>query len=253
MSSDSLKQLIDAYSDNLPNIDKSITSINTQLTDFNQQKTVVEDDVMSPAESDMDSLLSAKATSLSAEIIYKGSTYGVSSLSDWYLLDEKGTNLTYVDVDNFTVDGDFTTDYTNGTIVGVDCGVDGIKIRTVDSSTYTTVTEVTLTVDAANELTSNATQGGILVYEYEGEGWDSDADIIELVDLFDDAYDHLNKEKGEEGTYGIIPTITSLTLAKTIQQNNKAKYQSIISSYEKYASKFFASTANIITQAIVNN
>lgn len=254
MSTDNLRLLIDAYSDNLPNIDASITSIQTQIDDFTQQKTTIEDDVMTPATSDQDALLSAKAITLSAEIIYKGSNYGIINLSDWYLLDEKGINLNFIDVDTFEVDGDFSLDYINGVVVGVDCDTDGIKIRTVDSSIFGGVTtEVTLTTDATQELTSNAFQGGILVYEYEGTGWDSDPDIIQLVDIFDDAYNHLNQAKGSSGTYGIIPTITSLTLAKTIQQNNKAKYQSVISSYEKYASKHIRSSAQITINALINN
>ena len=67
----------------------------------------------------------------------------------------------YVSATQFTVVGDQTEFFVAGRRVKADCGVDGYKYVTVDSSAYVAVTTVTI---AESELTNNLTgvQGSVL-------------------------------------------------------------------------------------------
>lgn len=76
--------------------------------------------------------------------------------------------------------------------------------------------------------------GGVL-YEYDGIGWDSDAQIIDWVDKFSFGYDYLNHEIGITGTYGINPRIEQLTNAKNLLTLNKTKITDSKTVFEDYA------------------
>jgi hypothetical protein len=76
--------------------------------------------------------------------------------------------------------------------------------------------------------------GGVL-YEYEGIGWDSDAQIIDWVDKFDFGYDYLVHPLGITGTYGINDKITQLQNAKNLLTQNKTKVVDSKTVFEDYA------------------
>ncbi len=63
---------------------------------------------------------------------------------------------TYIAANSFSVSGDMTSsDFPINIRVKADCGADGFKYGTVSSSAFSSVTTVTLVMDAANSLTAN--------------------------------------------------------------------------------------------------
>ena len=69
-----------------------------------------------------------------------------------------GLAATYVDPDTFTVVGDLTSTFSVGRRVKANCGVDGFKFGTIESSSFGGgVTTVNLTSGSDN-LTSNLTE-----------------------------------------------------------------------------------------------
>lgn len=50
---------------------------------------------------------------------------------------------------------------------------------------------------------------------------------------FASAYDHIHKDPGTDGTYGIAPKKTSLTTGKSLQTTNRDKYKEVLKVYER--------------------
>lgn len=80
------------------------------------------------------------------------------------------------------------------------------------------------------------TTTSIVVYEYEGVGWDSDAKITKLVEDYAFSNDYLTRPLDSGATYGLIPNRNSLLDAKSILQNNKQKAQDSKTGFADYAS-----------------
>lgn len=85
-----------------------------------------------------------------------------------------GLAATYVDPDTFTVVGDLTSTFSVGRRVKANCGVDGFKFGTIESSSFGGgVTTVNLTSGSDN-LTSNLTE---VWYGIQSEGTDGSVPI----------------------------------------------------------------------------
>jgi hypothetical protein len=74
----------------------------------------------------------------------------------------------------------------------------------------------------------------IILYEYEGVGWDSDPYIIQWVEDWDFSNDYMTKPLGTGGTYGISPMISSLNMGKTLLESNQTKIQDSKSVFSRY-------------------
>lgn len=229
MPATKLREMVNVlYPNKIINLTNGISAINDQITELNEQKTSVEWG-MTQAKSDQDTRLVTKG-----DLVYTFGDYGIKNLSEFQVYDLMSvTNLTYIDADNFEIDGDQTTKFVNGLEIACDCGVDGIKYRIVSSSAYTTVTKVTL--QAGTAITSNLANIYELVYEYLGTGWDADADIIANINYYDNSYAHLNDPISVSGTDGIIDKISKLNTAKSILQADKTKYEDLIILYDRFA------------------
>ena len=234
VESDKLRTLVDTvYPTTVTQLTNSIASIDTQLTELNAQKDAVEWG-MAQAQTDQETILSGKG----ADTLFYTANFGTVNLSEFFGYDLiSTTNITYVSVDSFDVDGDQTSTFTNGLEVLVDCGVDGDKQRTVSSSVYNGAgpDTTTITLDTGDAITSNIADVYELAYEYLGTGWDSDTDIVDNIDYFADSYTHLNDPMSTSGTYGINDRISKFQTAKTVQENDKNKYSALIILYDRFA------------------
>ena len=239
IESDKLRDLVDnIYPTTVANLTTSIAALDAQLTELNARKDAVEWG-MGQAQSDQETRLAAKGFDLE----YYGGDFGTLNLEDFWLYDQISvTGLTFVDVDNFDVDGDQTSVFTNGLEILCDCGAGGKKQRTVASSVYNgpdppgiETTTVTLAVDATQELTSGLSAVYELMYEYLGTGWDSDTDIVANIDYFVDAWHHLNDPLSTNGTYGLNDKIAKIGVGKSVQQADKAEFESLIVLYDRFA------------------
>lgn len=74
----------------------------------------------------------------------------------------------------------------------------------------------------------------IVLYEYEGVGWDGDTDITTAVEDWDFANDYLTRPLGTSGTYGIAPMISSLNMGKGLLEENQSKIQDSKTVFSRY-------------------
>lgn len=90
-----------------------------------------------------------------------------------------GLTATYVDVDTFTVVRDKTADFIVGRRVKANCGVDGYKYGTVESSSYSSPNTTVNLASTNDDLTSNlaevwyssvkpGTEGNVCVHSQDG-------------------------------------------------------------------------------------
>jgi len=75
----------------------------------------------------------------------------------------------------------------------------------------------------------------VVLYEYNGIGWDSDSDIITLVDHFEFGNDYLTRPLTSGATYGLNPYKSNLNSAIDILTENKDKIDQSIAYLEPYA------------------
>ncbi|MCK5015815.1 MAG: hypothetical protein KAS32_01985, partial [Candidatus Peribacteraceae bacterium] len=142
----------------------------------------------------------------------------------------------------FYCDDDKTTTFINGTALVFNAG-GGIVFGTVTCSDYDSsiekiyqdggptdygVTIVNVTIDGTHYGTTGTWGADVSTamsfdYEYNGTGWDSDADIQGLIDDFNFAIDHLYRDIDIDSSYGIKDMISKLQGAKTHLQNNNNK------------------------------
>lgn len=77
--------------------------------------------------------------------------------------------------------------------------------------------------------------GEIILYEYEGDGWDNDTQIITWVDDFDFGNDYLTRPLTSGATYGLNSYKDNLDTAISILTNNKNKIDDSVTYFEDYA------------------
>lgn len=235
--SDKLRLMIDSYPDEVTNIDVSLTSIQARIDELTLQKSAVQIGVLDIVKSEMDIYLESKRVSGGWDVFATFGEYGVSNIIDWAMFDyiTDSNTIIYITDDQFTVANDHSAEFTDGTKIVVDCGVDGFRYRTVDgNAVFTTVTTVDL-ISTETALTSNAEEVGLVTYEYDGIGWDSDATIVSKKTEFDFGYDHIYLDLGTSGTYGLDDMISKLNDGKGLLTLNKAKYNDAITKYERFA------------------
>jgi len=80
-----------------------------------------------------------------------------------------------------------------------------------------------------------ATPVKVVLYEYEGTGWDSDEDIIKWVEDYDFGNDYLTRPLDSGATYGLIPYKENLDSALDILNNNKDKVDDSVAILGDYA------------------
>ena len=80
-----------------------------------------------------------------------------------------------------------------------------------------------------------ATPVKVVLYAYQGAGWDNDALIIGWADDYSFGNDYLTRPLDTGATYGLIPYKTNLNSAITILTNNKNKIDDSVSYFEDYA------------------
>ena len=80
-----------------------------------------------------------------------------------------------------------------------------------------------------------ATPVKVVLYAYEGAGWDNDAQIISWADDYSFGNDYLTRPLDTGATYGLIPYRDNLNSAISILTNNQNKVDSSISYFEDYA------------------
>lgn len=76
----------------------------------------------------------------------------------------------------------------------------------------------------------------VVLYEYLGTGWDSDAQIIAWINDYAFGNDYLTRPMDTGATYGLVPYKGNLESAISILNNNKDKVEDSVGYFEDYAS-----------------
>ena len=74
----------------------------------------------------------------------------------------------------------------------------------------------------------------VVVYEYEGTGWDNDQTIIKLINDYNFGNDYLTRPLDSGATYGLKPNRNNLGQAKTLLQNNANKILNSKTAFDDY-------------------
>lgn len=104
--------------------------------------------------------------------------------------------------------------------------------------TYGDIDYVTGNITDWQILEPESLDDEIVLYEYEGVGWDGDTTITKLVNDFAFGNDYLEKPYTATpySSYGLNPTIQNLNRAKSILTQNKNKIVNSKTYFEDYAS-----------------
>jgi hypothetical protein len=227
-----------------------LTRLDAEITSINDEVTTLQDDVMGGAQADLDTQLEIKRVANGWQSIK--TYYTGTSISSWNIWGYDGNpisgpgDMSRESDDSFKFTGGMTVPaFTNNT--KVKCQPGNIE-RTITSLSVVgyepgpappaSPAMVTVNLDPAE----TALPGGLstverceVVYAYESTGWDSDALIINDVDAFALAYSHINDPIDLDGTYGLLARVSSITVGRDVQAQNKAKYDSFAALYEQYA------------------
>lgn len=221
------------YENEVISLTSALSALGDKKSGLEEQQSDIEQAIVD-LETEMDNLLEDKRNEIGSDYIRFGSTYGTDNLSDWMIFGTymEGSDVEYVSSYELKLlNGDYTADFSTGSYLLFDCGVDGYKEGYVSLVTYSTVTDdtsISLNSGNSEEITSNLYGVLKLTYQYEGTGWDNDEDIDQGISDFDELYDLLHKDLDINGTYGIIASISQVDDAIGLLNANKDKYSTMI-------------------------
>ena len=241
--SDKIREMVDGYPDEIDNLQKSIDSLNAQTADLQEQRTALELGMLEVIAQDqlVDVLLPAKTTSPSDAYIYTFGNFGSygssGNATDWqvYQLITKAPASTFTQFSPsaFKIVGEnYTGQLSPGDKIFVTNG--GVFAGPATTTTVTLTAGDTFVECNASIVAANVNGVWKLVYEYLGVGWDSDPNIQKEIDDYAFAIDHLHKDLGTGGTYGIIALTDALTVGKNIVQANKDKIEGAETTYDRF-------------------
>jgi len=75
----------------------------------------------------------------------------------------------------------------------------------------------------------------VVLYEYNGTGWDTDSTIIDLLDEWDFGNDYLTRPLTSGASYGIRPYRSNLENAKSILEENSDKIDESQTMFERFS------------------
>lgn len=243
-ASDKIREMVDSYPDQIDSLQKSLDSLNEQTAELQEQRTALEDGVLDVIAQDqlVAVLLPAKAT---VPYVYTFGNFGLYTSSgnatDWEVYDlvNNTASFTQVSSTEFVLNG---VNITGQLSAGEKVVVTNNGVFSVPATTLTVMLTgapaypANTTYVEVDGAIVQATIDGVwkLVYEYLGVGWDSDPVIQKEIDDYAFTIDHLHKDLGTGGTYGIIPLTDALTVGKGIVQANKDKIEDAEVNYDRF-------------------
>jgi hypothetical protein len=190
----------------------------------------------------VNNLLPSKATNPHVYTFGNFGDYGSSgNATDWEVYDLINNTAVFTQVS--------TTEFVINSINITGQLSAGEKVVVTNNGVFSIpATTITVTVTGApyppnstyvevNGSIVQATIDGVwkLVYEYLGIGWDSDPDIIQNINDYAFAIDHIHAPLGTDGTYGIIALKEALTQGRNIIYKNLQKTEGMETTYERFA------------------
>jgi hypothetical protein len=168
-------------------------------------------------------------------------------------------DVTFVDAGQFTCLNDHTTSFgtsatslitpaPSGSVSSFpnatgqlicDCGVDGLVYCYLDDSMEDAVVYngITTTVNVSGGIiTSNLRKVSYFngIYYDRNTNWDSDTYISQREDEWAFTYDHLYKELGTDGTYGVVARLAAASASSSLIAANKAKNDLFAPIYQRF-------------------
>jgi hypothetical protein len=244
VASDKIREMVDSYPDKIDSLNKSYQSITLQIDDLGEQKSALENGVLSVIAIDemKNTLLPVKATN---PYVYTFGNYGgydaSGNATDFGVYDLVNNTATFTQVSpfDFVVNGVNLTGQipTGRQIVVTNNGVFSIPATTLTVMVTGAPYPANSTYIEVDGPIVQATVDGVwkLVYEYLGVGWDSDPTIQGKIDAYAFTIDHIHAPLGTDGTYGIIDLKSALTQGRSIIYKNLLKTQGMEDTYADFA------------------
>ncbi len=243
VSSDKIREMVDGYPAQIDSLQKSLQSINAQITDLNEQQSALQTGALDVIAAQLVNVLLPPKAPPSPYVYTFGGFGGYGSggnATDWEVYDLINNTAVFTQVSSaeFVIEGVNITGQLSA----------GEKIVVTNNGVFSvpaTTTTVTVTgapypanstyVQVAGSIVQ-ATIDGVwkLVYEYLGVGWDSDPAIQQEIDDYAFIIDHLHKALGTGGTYGIIALEDALTTGQGIVAANKNKITGAETTYDRF-------------------
>ena len=247
-AADDLRLLITGYTEMVANLDIMIARLDAELAALNAEITTITDGVMGAAETAILAKLEAKRALNAWQLVITWGDFGTINITEWAIHGWDGNpwsaGITRLSDDSFRVTGAIIPTVPV-TMVKIQPG--DIE-RTVISVGYVQpepgpdppAADGTTTVNLQPGETAlppsiDSFERTEIVYQFNGTGWDSDADIIQDQDAFALGYDEINAAIDLNGTYGLNARVSNITTGRDVQVLNRAKYQSFVTLYEPYA------------------
>ncbi len=217
-----------------------IAELDRNVGELQQLQITINDGILDVSEANVQVLLEAKRVSNGwyGPVEYIG-TFGVDNISDWRIWDEGVASVsgTGVSALSFTV---------SGAVAGAFHPTAPVI---VDGETYIIQSATNPPIPPAPQITTVVVQSGgtpiafgpgltvippVIVYVYNGVGWDSDPAITQEVEAFATGHDQLTHPLGLTGTYGINERLAQLQIGSGLQAANLAAYENFILYYDAY-------------------
>jgi hypothetical protein len=243
-ASDKIREMVDGYPDKIDSLNKSYQAITVLIDDLAEQKTALEDGVLSVIAIDemKNTLLPAKTPNAYVRTFGNYGSYDAGgNVTDFevYQLINNTATFTQDSPSGFIVEGVNITGLLSpgDEVVVTNNGV-------FSSPAITTTVQVTgapypagSTLVIVDQPIIQATIDGVwkLVYEYLGTGWDSDPVIQGKIDAYAFTIDHIHAPLGTDGTYGIIDLKAALTQGRSIIYKNLLKTEGMEDTYTDFA------------------
>lgn len=232
MADSTLKQMVlDAPSQVLGH-DKSITSLNTQLSDLTAKLSSLQG-VCNKISEDLETYLTTSKYPTGTYYFYKGFNFNQSTsingnFTDWKLYKLVEISPLYVSSNSFLMLGD------QRSIFHQDMDISIVNIVRSYSTISSALFEDNITTITINDSIITESLSSVWLLHTVYMSGDSIIDTKKIE--WDFTHDYIIQPLGMNGTYGILDGIAKLTQAKNLVTSNKNKIEASISVFGKYSS-----------------
>ena len=237
-----LTEMVTTFTQTRNNLSASLEKIDEQIAELTAQWKAID-----YAEDQIESDLETYVETNKSDYFYTYGSFGTSGtgeLKEWMGFDEETglVNLTYVDSQRFTVDGNLTATFTAGLSAVATNGGTFTTATTISGSEYN-LSYPNKTLVGVDDAVLAANLDGVYLESYANSGplWDSDATVISYMSNWAFLDGFITQPVGLTGTYGINGDgvdngkLQNLYTARGVVENDYNKFKGMVPILDIYA------------------